>query len=355
MGTTSTLNTDKVYLYKVAHEKMEYYHVLDSCTVKNGKFSFKMAAVPAQILYLGTSKYKQGGYLFWEPQVVTVRPKKIEPNRIEWDVTGSSLDKKYRTYKHEQDIAINQQVLDSLTIAFYAARKKNDNDEMQRVSEQYAAEFDKSKIKLYDFYPSWIKENADNLFGPYVYFMQEFVDRTFAYAENIEKERQSLKKRFRGKAKESFYYKKMTKQLDELEKSVVGAIAPEIIGTDTLGNTVKLSDFRGKYVIVDFWNSYCGYCREETPNLLKALELYSDKGLAILGVSSDFIKDHWMKAIHEDGSYWPHLLLNKGNNIMSKYGIKGIPYIILLDPNGKILHTGLRGKKIISIPGKYLK
>ena len=90
---------------------------------------------------------------------------------------------------------------------------------------------------------------------------------------------------------------KMEQQLSRYENCAIGHEAPEIVGKDTLGNELKLSDLRGNYVLVDFWNSYCHWCREETPALKRALEHFAGKNFKILGVSFDRVKKLWMDAI----------------------------------------------------------
>ena len=87
----------------------------------------------------------------------------------------------------------------------------------------------------------------------------------------------------------------------------------------------------------------------------RALEHFKDKKLKILGVSSDREKKRWMDAIHEDGSYWDHLILNRGDDVMDRYCIKGIPHIILVGPDGKILAKELRGENLIKVPEKFVK
>ena len=108
-------------------------------------------------------------------------------------------------------------------------------------------------------------------------------------------------------------------------------------------------------MLVDFWNSYCHWCREETPALKRALEHFAGKNFKILGVSFDRVKKLWMDAIHEDGSYWDHLMLEKGDDVMERYCIKGIPHIILVGPDGKILAKELRGQDLIDVPDQFVK
>ena len=116
---------------------------------------------------------------------------------------------------------------------------------------------------------------------------------------------------------------------------------------DTSGNLVSLSSFRGKYVLVDFWASWCGPCRNENPNVVENFNQFQNKNFTVLGVSLDRPgqKDKWLEAIHHDGLTWTHISdLQFWNNAVAKlYHISSIPQNLLVDPQGKIIGKNLRG------------
>ncbi len=137
------------------------------------------------------------------------------------------------------------------------------------------------------------------------------------------------------------------KSLDALRNTAIGVTAPDFTQNDVNGMPVKLSSFRGKYVLLDFWASWCGPCRQENPNVVKAYNKYKDKNFTIVGVSLDRPngKNDWLAAIKNDGLSWTEVSDLKfwNNQVAGLYSITSIPANFLIDPNGKIIARDLRG------------
>lgn len=138
--------------------------------------------------------------------------------------------------------------------------------------------------------------------------------------------------------------------LDIAKKTGIGQYAMDFTQNDTAGVPVSLSSFKGRYLLIDFWASWCGPCRAENPNLVKVFNKYKSKGFHILGVSLDRPgqKDRWMKAIYDDKLEWTQVsdLQFWNNEVAKQYGIRAIPQNLLLDPEGKIIAKNIRGEEL---------
>jgi len=147
--------------------------------------------------------------------------------------------------------------------------------------------------------------------------------------------------------------------LPKLKLVAMGAQAPEFAQNDKDGKAIAVSSFRGKYLLIDFWASWCGPCRAENPNVVKAYNQFKDKNFTILGVSLDQPtgREKWLAAIEKDGLTWTQVTDLKfwGNEAAALYGVRAIPQNFLLDPNGKIIGKNLRGaalvKKLAEVTG----
>ena len=139
--------------------------------------------------------------------------------------------------------------------------------------------------------------------------------------------------------------------------TTIGSKAPEIVLPSPDGKEIALSSLRGKVVLIDFWASWCGPCRKEMPNVVRAYAKYKSKGFEIYGVSLDKEKGNWVEAIKEEGITWPQVsdLLYWQSSVISLYAIEGIPYTVLLDREGTIIAKNLRGEELDEKLAEVLK
>lgn len=157
---------------------------------------------------------------------------------------------------------------------------------------------------------------------------------------------QALYSKLGNKVKATDEGKRIAERLVVLKRSALGEKMLDFTQNDMEGKPVSFSAFKGKYVLIDFWASWCGPCRAENPNVLKAYNNYKDKNFTVVGISLDDKGDNWKKAVKDDGMPWTQLSDLKGwkNEVSTYYGIMGIPSTLLIDPQGKIIAKNLRGE-----------
>lgn len=174
-----------------------------------------------------------------------------------------------------------------------------------------------------------------------------FVVKDFAYKLDLEAMK-AVRAKFDASLDGTSYIQQIESMIARMEKVQVGSVAPDFTLPDAEGNPVSLSSFRGKYVLVDFWASWCPDCRKENPNIVAAWEKYKDKNFEVFGVSLDRNRDQWLAAIEKDKLTWTHVSDLKfwNSDAAVLYCIRWIPMSFLIDPEGKIVAIGLEGEAL---------
>ncbi|MBQ9474300.1 MAG: redoxin domain-containing protein [Bacteroidales bacterium] len=212
------------------------------------------------------------------------------------------------------------------------------SDERKR---QLAGEMHALQLKQRQDVQKLIVANKDCLMSAFLvtYFEQEFA----TYVSLYEEVRDALIKNYAGSPFVKYIDNKVRTSLEP------GTLAPEIDMKDPDGKQRKLSDLRGKVVMIDFWASWCGPCRRENPNVVKLYHRYHDKGFEIYSVSLDKDRNAWLKAIQDDGLVWPnHVSDLRGwtSSGGATYGIMSVPSTVLVDRKGRIIAKNLRGEEL---------
>ncbi len=327
----------KVYLeYRFPKGKPIY----DSCAVVNGKFHFtgSVGAAPLDAYLLfnhkGTGTGNSDGYrvIYLEPGTINVTAAdKIENAVVDGPKTNQENEKYQLAQKPVTDAyaALDERQKAATDVekatAEYARKAREDEKAIDKMS----ADIDKK----------FVAENPNSLISLTAL-------ETLSYSADY-KDIAPLYNALTPAVKATEGGKAFAERLPKMKAVALGAMAPEIAEADTSGKIVKLSSFRGQYVLVDFWASWCGPCRRENPNVVKAYNQYKGQKFTVLGVSLDKEngKEKWLAAIHKDGLTWTHVSDLKfwDSQAAGLYAVRAIPQNYLLDPDGKIIGKNLRG------------
>jgi peroxiredoxin len=317
-GTTLTLQNEELSATPLA-----------KAVSKGGKFQLKGSVAEPNIYNLSFPGSNQKLYLFVDPAQIKISGNKDTLGAAR--ISGSPSTTEFQAFQ--------QQFNPVLTQLGMAAQKINngepDADGSIRKSYMDAA------TRLGTLTDTYVKAHPNSFVSPLALLVSSQVTEDVFL---LESRFNALSPEVRGGA----YGRMIAQMITEGKIGAIGTQAIDFTQNDVDGKPVTLSSFRGKYVLVDFWASWCRPCRQENPNVVAAYKTYSGKNFTVLGVSLDRAKDPWLQAIKDDGLTWTHVSDLKfwQNEVAQKYKIQSIPQNMLVDPDGKIIGKNLRGSEL---------
>jgi len=326
----------KVYL---SNQRGDGVESVDSVEIKGGKFFFKGIQEKPAIYVISLGDLKNSSNLALQAVLL------VEPGNLTVDMVGDKMriggtpvneafQKKVDSegLLYTQEDALNQKYasVDPATLS---------EDEIEKINDEFMSIEDSVK----DLNLNFVKANINNPLGEGIFF-------SLASRLSLE-ELEMIINNAGDEFKSGETGKAVLGMIDGMKKVAEGQKFTDFTMPDPSGKKISLSDFagKGKYVLIDFWASWCGPCIKEMPNLVDVYKLYKNKNFEIVGVSLDSKAEPWKAAIQKSNMTWPQMsdLQQWQSQAREIYNFNAIPHTILLDPDGIIIAKDLRGKKLL--------
>ena len=305
-----------------------------------GKFELKASTNFTSIFIVGFSGMQAKLPLFINNDKVMIAGDIQSPNSIQYQ--GSPSHTVYQSY---------MAVMNPKMEAYFKNLSAVQGEKNQKAKDSLTQIAESQSKDLIFTYESMSKTN--NASPVTTFFLFQYANIFPSVKDQLETYYNSLQ----GDAKKGPFADIISKTLATSSFGKIGSLMHNFTQNDVNGKPVSLASFKGKYVLVDFWASWCGPCRAENPNVVKAYNEFKTKKFTILSVSLDNSKEKWLEAIKKDGLTWTHVsdLKYWKNEVAVQFGIESIPASFILDPTGKIIARDLRGSDLSTFLSKTLK
>jgi peroxiredoxin len=317
----------KAYLQLYTEGEMK---VLDSSEFSTGEFIFSGEVAEPDFYYLRIGGEKDLLGLFIENSIISIVGHTDSLDHAV--VSGSVIQNQYNDYKKPQL---------TIDVELSELHEKYKQAKTEELKNYFETKYDSVDLLSSKAAKDYVIENNSSVIAPYI------IRRELIYGMNLS-ELEEITNKLSPELIENKYTKQLYSQIKTLRILEPGMVAPEFSQNNTEDKSVKLADFKGKYLLIDFWASWCGPCRKANSTVVEIYNKYWKNNFTILGISMDSDKDKWLEAIETDGLTWTQVSALEGwkNPIAKMYAVNSIPHAILIDPEGKVVKRGIQASEL---------